>query len=65
MNVELCTSVDERLDVPVVLPPMLDLLDIRGMRVLIADDVADTGKTLELVRKPDQGPRPVRKRRDY
>jgi hypoxanthine phosphoribosyltransferase len=26
------------------------------MRVLIADDVADTGKTLELVRNPDQGP---------
>src|SRR5579862_8633133 len=49
MNVEFYTSVDERLDVPVVLPHMLDLLDIRGMRVLIADDVADTGKTLELV----------------
>jgi hypothetical protein len=51
MNVEFYTSVDERLDLPVVLPPMLDLLEIRGMRVLIADDVADTGKTLELVRK--------------
>src|SRR4051812_24465483 len=51
MNVEFYTSVEERLDVPVVLPPMLDLLDIRGMRVLIADDVADTGKTLELVRR--------------
>src|ERR1700690_3412308 len=44
MNVEFYTSVDERLDVPVVLPPMLDLLDIRGMRGLIADDVADTRK---------------------
>ena len=51
MNVEFYTSVDERLDVPVVLPPMLDKLDLTGMRVLIADDVADTGKTLELVRK--------------
>src|SRR3954465_340300 len=51
MNVEFYTSVEERLDVPVVLPPMLDLLDVRGMRVLIADDVADTGKTLELVRR--------------
>ena len=51
MNVEFYTSVDERLDVPVVLPPTLDLVDIRGIRVLIADDVADTGKTLELVRK--------------
>ena len=51
MNVEFYTSVEERLDVPVVLPPTLDVVDIRGMRVLIADDVADTGKTLELVRK--------------
>ena len=51
MNVEFYTSVDERLDLPVVLPPMLDLVEIEGMRVLIADDVADTGKTLELVRK--------------
>src|SRR3954452_11069033 len=51
MNVEFYTGVDTRLDVPVVLPPMLDVVDIRGMRVLIADDVADTGKTLELVRK--------------
>src|SRR3954471_7785908 len=51
MNVEFYTSVDERLEVPVVLPPTMDVVDLRGMRVLIADDVADTGKTLELVRK--------------
>ena len=50
MNVEFYTGVDERLEVPVMLPPTLDLLDIRGSRVLVADDVADTGKTLELVR---------------
>src|ERR1700694_4849419 len=50
MNVEFYTGVEERLEVPVVLPPTLDLVDIRGLRVLIADDVADTGKTLELVR---------------
>jgi hypoxanthine phosphoribosyltransferase len=49
MNVEFYTGVDERLDVPVVLPPTLDLVDIAGLKVLIADDVADTGKTLELV----------------
>jgi uncharacterized protein len=51
MNVEFYTSFHERLDVPVVLPPTLDVVDLRGMRVLIADDVADTGRTLELVRK--------------
>ncbi len=50
MNVEFYTGVDERLDMPVVLPPTLDLVDIKGLRVLVADDVADTGKTLELVR---------------
>ena len=50
MNVEFYTGVNERLEVPVMLPPTLDLLDIRGSKVLVADDVADTGKTLELVR---------------
>ena len=51
MNVEFYTGVDTRLDVPVMLPPTLDLMDIRGSKVLVADDVADTGKTLELVRE--------------
>jgi hypoxanthine phosphoribosyltransferase len=51
MNVEFYTGVDERLEVPVMLPPSFDLVDIRGLRVLVADDVADTGKTLELVQR--------------
>jgi hypoxanthine phosphoribosyltransferase len=50
MNVEFYTGVDQRLDVPVVLPPTLDVVDVRGLRVLVADDVADTGRTLALVR---------------
>ena len=49
MNVEFYTGVDERIEVPVMLPPMLDVVDIAGLRVLVADDVADTGRTLELV----------------
>jgi hypoxanthine phosphoribosyltransferase len=49
MNVEFYTGVDERLDVPVMLPPYLELGDITESRILIADDVADTGKTLRLV----------------
>jgi hypoxanthine phosphoribosyltransferase len=49
INVEFYTGVNQRLDMPVMLPPMLNVVDIRGLRVLIADDVADTGKTLELV----------------
>jgi uncharacterized protein len=51
MNVEFYTGVDERIDMPVMLPPMLDLVDIAGLKVLVADDVADTGMTLQLVHK--------------
>lgn len=51
MNVEFYVGVEERLDVPVVIPPTLDLVDVTGMKVLIADDVADTGYTLKLVRE--------------
>lgn len=51
VNVAFYTGVDERLDVPVVLPPTLDMVDVAGLRVLVADDVADTGHTLRLVRE--------------
>ena len=49
MNVEFYTGIDERLPVPMILPPVPDLIDLGSARVLIADDVADTGKTLVLV----------------
>ncbi len=49
-NVEFYTGVDARLDVPVMLPPVPSTVDLSGARVLIADDVADTGGTLRLVR---------------
>jgi hypoxanthine phosphoribosyltransferase len=49
ISVEFYTGVDERLEVPVVLPPFLNAHDLDDARVLIVDDVADTGKTLELV----------------
>ena len=49
-NVEFYTGVDERLPLPIMLPPVPDLVDMAGARVLVADDVADTGATLELVR---------------
>lgn len=49
MNVEFYTGVDERLPVPMILPPAPDLVDLETARVLVADDVADTGATLELV----------------
>lgn len=50
LNVEFYTGVDERLDMPVMLPPVPNSVDLAGARVLIADDVADTGATLKLVR---------------
>ena len=50
MNVEFYTGVDERLDLPVVLPPDAGPGRPHRRNVLVADDVADTGKTLELVR---------------
>jgi uncharacterized protein len=49
-NIEFYTGVDERLDVPVMLPPVPSTVDLSGAKVLIADDVADTGGTLSLVR---------------
>lgn len=51
MNIEFYTGVDERLEMPVMLPPTLDLMDITGLRVLVVDDVADTGTTLALVQR--------------
>ncbi len=51
MNVEFYTGVDSRLDMPVVLPPVPQPVDISGAHVLVADDVADTGATLKLVKE--------------
>jgi hypoxanthine phosphoribosyltransferase len=51
LNVEFYTGVDERLDMPILLPPVPDLVDFAETRVLIADDVADTGATLLLVKE--------------
>ena len=51
MNVEFYTGVDERLEVPMILPPEPDLVDLGDAKILIADDVADTGKTLKLVKE--------------
>lgn len=49
MNVEYYTDIDERLDVPVILPPYLELVDLHDSNVLVVDDVADTGHTLAKV----------------
>jgi hypoxanthine phosphoribosyltransferase len=51
MNVEFYTGIDERLEAPLLLPPVPDPVDLRRARVLVADDVADTGATLALVKQ--------------
>jgi hypoxanthine phosphoribosyltransferase len=50
VNVEFYTGVDQRLDLPVMLPPVPQAVDLAGARVLVADDVADTGATLKLIK---------------
>jgi hypoxanthine phosphoribosyltransferase len=55
MNVEFYTGIDERLEMPMILPPVPDLVDFAETRVLIADDVADTGATLKLVHEFCEG----------
>jgi len=50
VNVEFYNGVGSTLDMPVMLPPVPSVVDFSAKKVLIADDVADTGKTLELVR---------------
>src|SRR5437879_11857467 len=51
MSVEFYTGVDQRLDFPVMLPPLLNAVDIKGAQLLVIDDVADTGGTLKLVKE--------------
>ncbi|WP_425474869.1 phosphoribosyltransferase [Nocardioides cheoyonin] len=55
VNVEFYTGVDQRLEVPIMLPPTPAAVDLNGLRVLIADDVADTGRTLEIVQQFCEG----------
>ncbi|MDT9592342.1 phosphoribosyltransferase [Nocardioides zeae] len=49
MNVEFYTGVGTTLEVPTMLPPYLNASELDDARVLIVDDVADSGKTLEMV----------------
>ncbi|WP_345761610.1 phosphoribosyltransferase [Diaminobutyricibacter sp. McL0608] len=49
LNVEFYTGVDSRLPEPVVLPPMIDKTALDAKRVLLVDDVSDSGRTLAMV----------------
>lgn len=49
LNVEFYTDVESTLPEPVVLPPMLDGPALTGKKVLLVDDVSDSGRTLSMV----------------
>ncbi|HJE50771.1 MAG TPA: phosphoribosyltransferase [Tessaracoccus flavescens] len=51
INVEFYTDVETTLPDPVLLAPMLDTDSISNQRILVVDDVADSGRTLGLVIK--------------
>jgi uncharacterized protein len=51
VNVEFYTGLDRRLELPILLPPVPDPGELMQRRVLICDDVADTGETLALVQR--------------
>ncbi len=49
LNVEFYTGVGERLPDPILLPPMLDEVSLARKKVLLVDDVSDSGRTLAMV----------------
>ena len=49
MNVEFYTGVGETLAEPQILPPLMDVSAMDGKKVLVVDDVADSGRTLKMV----------------
>lgn len=49
MNVEFYTGVGATLEAPMMLPPFITPSELDGLNVLVVDDVADSGKTLEMV----------------
>jgi len=49
LNVEFYTDIGQTLTDPRVLPPLMDTSELPGTKVLVVDDVADSGRTLALV----------------
>jgi hypoxanthine phosphoribosyltransferase len=46
INVEFYTDIEKVLPEPIVHPPMLDAPALAGLKVLLVDDVSDSGRTL-------------------
>jgi hypoxanthine phosphoribosyltransferase len=49
VNAEFYTGIGTRLPEPIMLPPLLDAESIVGKKVLLVDDVSDSGRTLAMV----------------
>ena len=49
INVEFYTDVHTTLPDPILLEPMLDVASISDRKLLVVDDVADSGRTMKLV----------------
>ena len=49
VNAEFYTGVGTRLPEPIMMPPLLDAESIIGKKVLLVDDVSDSGRTLAMV----------------
>ncbi|AYJ33566.1 phosphoribosyltransferase [Corynebacterium xerosis] len=49
INVEFYTDVHTTLPDPILLEPLLDVASISGRKLLVVDDVADSGRTMKLV----------------
>ena len=49
VNAEFYTGVGTRLPEPIMMPPLLDAESIVGKKVLLVDDVSDSGRTLAMV----------------
>lgn len=49
INVEFYTGVGKTMAEPEILEPYMDISSLEGKRILIVDDVADSGKTLKLI----------------
>ena len=49
VNAEFYTGIGTRMPEPIMLPPLLDAESIVGKKVLLVDDVSDSGRTLAMV----------------
>ena len=49
INIEYYTGKNKRLDAPIILEPKINLEEFRNKKIIIADDVVDTGHTMNLL----------------